>query len=86
MIILKTITSVISIILILCIILLIKNENTLKVSIKVIDAIYKYNISHNDKISYDTIRSYDSTLFRIWDWRCKHVVDKETYSKIKECL
>lgn len=78
---------------------ILKNEVTFRNHNKIIHAIYDYWCSYIEKygdfpvnpnhISYDPfecMESYEKTLFRLWDWSCKRIVDKDTYEKIKPYL
>lgn len=62
----------------------VKNNNTSNKRELIIDAIYLYNLEHYDnRISYDYMEDYETTLYRLWDWGCTNIVPKHIYVKIK---
>ncbi len=80
---------VISLCIFVSIIFLIKNENTYRQRAKIIIAIGNYLREHIEKDEiylFDSMESYNRTLFRLWDWGYKNIVSKENYDKIKEFL
>ncbi len=58
--------------------ILCKNSNTCNQRCKIIDAIAQYNLEHGcvERVSYDALEPYTKTLFRVFDWGHKHIVDK----------
>ncbi|WP_395546816.1 MULTISPECIES: hypothetical protein [unclassified Lacrimispora] len=86
--------GVLLIMLLICIYLLFKNENTWKKHNMVLEAIYKYNMNiisneelYEEKlIDFDCIESYDKTFYRLYDWGLKRIVHKDVYEKIKNYL
>lgn len=67
-----------------CIFMLIKNNNTSNKRELIIDAIYLYNSEHYDnRISYDYMEDYETTLYRLWDWGYTNIVPKHIYVKIE---
>lgn len=82
------------VVLLLDVVLIFKNSNTLKNHNKVSEAIYKYNnyVIHNEKkwedklIKYDCMESYNKTLYRLHDWGYQRIVSKAVYEKIKDYL
>ena len=74
---------------IVCVILLIRNEVTYNNHMKLADAIFKYNIhsiihdTGDAPIGYNCIESYGLSLFRIWDFGYKNMVSKEVLEKIE---
>jgi hypothetical protein len=63
-----------------------KNLNTRMERLKIIHAILHYNVysQTGDYISAnDVMEPYEQTLFRVWDWGYKRIVDSEIYYKIK---
>ncbi len=73
-----------------CLFMIAKNENTYKQRLKIIKAEYGYNserINNNDYEILDVeLEPYNKTLYRLWDWGFKNIVDKESYEKIKDYL
>lgn len=66
----------------------VKNENTFRKRHIVLKAIRDYAIDcsislieHADM--YNRMESYESTLFRLWDWGYTRIVDEETFELIK---
>ena len=71
---------------------LIKNDNTFKQRMKIIEAIHAYLQSKKDieeidvsEIDYmcDSLESYYDTLNRYFDWGCKNIVPPDVYEKIE---
>lgn len=65
-----------------------KNSRTYQVRKKIIDAIYFYRIDCHNKdgmsdVNFNDIESYESSLFRFWDWGYKHILPPEKYEIIK---
>lgn len=72
----------------ICMYMLFKNNNTYKMHIKIIDAIYTYKIecikgNKVPMVDYTDMKSYDLTLHRFWDWGCENILPKEKYEIIK---
>lgn len=79
----------------LCCILLIKNYVTYNQHTKISNAIFAYNMYliingdyciGNNSVNYDDMESYESTLFRLWDWGCTRILPKEKFEIIKPYL
>ena len=70
-----------------CVFLLIKNENTGRKRFRIIVAIENYYIEHIDTFEfldmYDHMEHYNSTLFRLWDWGYENILPKEDFELIK---
>ena len=72
--------------------MLIKNNNTFKQRVKVVEAIHAYfqskkgieemDVSEIDYM-YHSLESYDDTLNRYFDWGCKNIVPPDVYEKIE---
>lgn len=71
---------------------LVKNFVTYYWGILIINAIFLYHVSaesileidiREKIVSYNDMKSYESTLFRFWDWGYKHMLPKEKYEIIK---
>lgn len=71
---------------------LVKNFVTYHWHELITDAIFLYHISaesileidiREKIVSYNDAESYDSTLFRFWDWSYKHILPKEKFEIIK---
>ena len=72
----------------ICVYMAAKNNNTYRMQMKILDAIYAYNIDciKGNKVSmvnFEDIESYKSTYFRLWDWGYKNILPKEKYEIIK---
>ena len=72
--------------------ILIKNNNTFKQRVKVVEAIHDYFQSKKgieeidvSEIDYmcNSLESYDDTLNRYFDWGCKNIVPPDVYEKIE---
>lgn len=76
-------------ILIEMVILLLKNNNTYKNHIILLNAIAEHNRvaileDQCDKcISYECIESYYKTLFNLFDWGYKNLVPRDVYKRIE---
>ena len=70
--------------------MILKNSRTFYVRSKIITAICYYRIDHpiqhDHHIDYGCMESYTKTLFRLWDWGCKRIVNKYAYNEIKEYI
>lgn len=73
--------------------LLIKNENTYRMRMKVNNAIHRYRMFciYNAPDKTEDINIFDKepywkTLWRLWDWGDKRIVSAEKYELIKEFL
>lgn len=67
---------------------LIKNENAFKNRSIILNAIHDYNSKCLDDSRYDdmvdyNMESYDSTVYRIFDWGYENIVSKEVMKKIR---
>lgn len=74
-------------------VLRIKNNNTFTQRMRVMFGITCYitNNAHSLKEGdveklFDSMESYDDTLYRLWDWGYKNIVSEDTYEKIKVYL
>ena len=71
------------------VILLLKNNNTYKNRIILLNAIAKHNCAamredQCDKlIDYGCIESYYTTLFNLFDWGYKNLVPRDVYKRIE---
>lgn len=69
--------------------LILKTENTYRQRMKIIKAIFDYS-QDNGFYCYiemsDKKETFNQTLWRLWDWGCKNIVDQDTYEKIKDYL
>lgn len=77
--------------LVFCIVMMVKNENTYSMQMKIARAIYYYHISCIEQrktcdISYEDMESYNRTLYRIWDWGYKNILPKEKFEIVKEYI
>ena len=68
--------------------LLFKNSNCYDNCMRIINAIAEYCVEDSIPLEeclnmYNRIESYESTLFRLWDWGYTRIVDKETFDLIK---
>lgn len=73
---------------VICLYMAAKNNNTYRMQMKILDAIYDYNIDciKGNKVSmvnFADIESYKSTYFRLWDWGYENILPKEKYEIIK---
>lgn len=80
--------SFLSTTLVLVVFFLIKNFNTYKNQVIIVEAIYKCAIdcisNHKEPfVDYSEMEDYDSTLFRFWDWGYTRILPKEKYEIIK---
>lgn len=65
-----------------------KISNTVTRRNDAVDAIYAYYDDHINEYEennsfYDTEESFNSTVFRIWDWGNTRIVPPDVYQKIK---
>lgn len=76
-------------ILIAMVILLLKNNNTYKNHIILLNAIAEHNSAamledqYDKRISYECIESYYKTLFNLFDWGYKNLVPRDVYKRIE---
>ena len=54
----------------------------------IVDAIYVHNMEcieerREGRISYDAAEPFSDTLWRLWDWSGKRILDEETYRIVK---
>ena len=76
---------------ILTIIIGFKNENAYKNHKIIVDAIYDYHIDmitsgkydRIDVVDYRDMETYNSTLFRLWDWGYTRILPKEKFEIVK---
>ena len=70
--------------------LILKNIRTYSVRYKICRAICQYRITnrihYNHYIDYNCMESYNKTLFRLWDWGYKRIVNKYVYDEIKKYI
>lgn len=72
-------------------IFIVKDFNTLAQRNKIRNAIREYRIRCfiNDselKVMFEDLEPYDKTLFRIWDWRCSRILPIDKYELIKDYI
>lgn len=85
------ITTALAFSVILTVIIGFKNENTHKNHKIIIDAIYDYHIDmitsekydQIDAVDYRDMETYNSTLFRLWDWGYTRILPKEKFEIVK---
>lgn len=76
-------------ILIVTVIVYLKNNNTYKNHMIILNAIAKYNYAAmledlwGDRIEYSCVKSYYSSLFNIFDWGYKNLVPRDVYKRIE---
>lgn len=76
-------------ILIVMVILHLKNNNTYKNHIILLNAIAEHNCAViledqcDKRISYECIESYYKTLFNLFDWGYKNLVPRDVYKRIE---
>lgn len=73
---------------IFCCIMLVKNDRTYAMHMKILDAILKYRLQCIDqdkpcKVDFDDMESYDETFHRFWDWGYTNILPKEKFEIIK---
>lgn len=75
---------------ILCLILLLKNENTYKQHEIILTAIYNYRIDLHSKgihydfrVDYDDTEPYDKTFYRWWDWGYSNILPPDKFEILK---
>lgn len=73
-----------------CVFIFIKNYNTFRVRTKIDNAIYKYNMYcinagtyNTERIKYNDEESYESTMFRVFDWGYKNILPPDKFEKVK---
>lgn len=70
--------------------LILKNIRTYYVRSKIAMAICQYRIHntihYNHYIDTNQMEDYNKTLFRLWDWSYKRIVNKYVYDEIKEYI
>ena len=74
--------------LIVCALILWKNDVTYKQHILVLNAIAAYRIEkilagESSEVEFDDMEDYDKTLLRIWDWGYKRILPKDKFEIIK---
>ena len=90
--------TLIAIVLIICGVMLIKNEVTYRNRIKILNAIYRYsfnNIAKDfdnwqpgqpqtwDSVNSSDMEDYDTTLYRFWDWGYTRILPPDKFELIK---
>lgn len=92
MIILKILIIFLILVIVFCIYMMLKNENTFRVHKLLLNAIYLQNIEKinvgkfEKKISFDVIENYDKTFWRLWDWSYKRCVSPDVLQELKPYL
>ena len=77
-----------SILLILFMVFILKNNATLDAHHKIIDAITEYNLACidagnlGDMIDFNEMESYDKTLWRLNDWGHTNILPKEKFELV----
>jgi hypothetical protein len=71
-----------------CLVIIIKSEVTFRHNVKIINAICNYALycidnSMEQLVDYDDMRSFDASMYRLFDWGYKHVLPKEKFEIIK---
>lgn len=74
-----------------CLIFAVKNQATYLAHGKIIDAVFDYKmwcLDHCDfqahkQVEFDDLESYNTTLFRIWDWGYTRILPPEKFELIK---
>lgn len=79
------------VLLVLCILVLYKNNATIKAHYKIVDAIFIYKCQCEkhcivSRVDYKDMESYERTFWRLWDIGYKHILPKEKYELIKEFI
>lgn len=75
--------------LLVCIFLIIKNENAEHNHTIIIDAIYAYQLDmckmyiYDYEVDFKDMESYGKTLFRLWDWGYKNILPPDKFKIIK---
>lgn len=73
----------------LSIMFMLKVDNAYYQRRKVMYAIHGYNLrmidnnTRENSIRFECMESFNSTLYRLWDWGCKRIVPNNIYEKIK---
>ena len=75
-------------------ILLVKNDITCRMHLKINDAIFAYKMARLgeydfegiDIVEFSDAENYDKTLFRIWDWGYTRLLPKDKYELIKDYI
>lgn len=73
------------------IVLMFKNDNTCKNRLKILEAIYEYQITYINnntaigglKVIANDIEDYDKTFWRLWDWGYTRILPKDKFEIIK---
>ena len=82
----------VSVLLVLFMLFVLKNNATLDAHYKIIDAIRDYNIvcidsgNLNDMIDFSEMESYDKTLWRLNDWGYTNILPKERFELIESYI
>lgn len=69
----------------------IRNEVAYQNRSKILDAIYLYQLDLLDtgkvsQVDYEDMESYDRTVFRIFDFGCRHILPEEKFALIEPYL
>ena len=77
--------------LVMCLVMLVKNEVTLRHHLRLNSAIYTRHIWHIQHglpldVDYDDMESYEKTLFRLWDWGYTRILPPDKFELIKPFL
>ena len=72
------------IVIIFCIYIMIKNDNTYNKREIIAHAIFCLRIRDYDtKVNYDNMEDYNKTLFRLFDWGYNNIINKEDFKLIE---
>lgn len=79
------------VLILVCMFVIWKNENTFKNRAKIIEAIYYFEVDMTQKGDYESLRKvdcldmedYNDTLNRFWDWGYTRILPKDKYEIIK---
>ena len=83
--------ALVSLLALIFVFLLIRNEVAFRNRRKIGDAIFLYQIQcvtmdEPILVDYDDIEHYDHTMFRFWDFGCSHILPKEKFELIEPYL
>lgn len=87
-----TIIAIFLLVFVLLVLAVIKNEVTFRNRMRILDAIYDYDINciredrGSDYIEWNHMESYDDTFSRFWDWGYKHILPEEDFKKIEKYI
>ena len=75
-----------------CVYMFFKNENTYRQHKNLADAIFAYGVDciRNDRewdhMLYESMEPYEATLFRLWDWGYTRILPPEKFELIKDYI